>query len=148
MLVGYTRICNRTISLESCKMKEAASQQHIRLEAARHRCDLWRNNVGVLLNERGVPVRYGLVNDSPELNRLYKSSDLIGITPLFITPDMVGRLVGVFTAVECKESNWSYNPNDQHQKAQKAFIDLVLKNGGMAGFATSSEDFRRIIHAR
>lgn len=128
-------------------MKESAVQDHIRLIAAKLGCDLYRNNTGVLLNERGVPVRYGLCNDSAELNKRFKSSDLIGWRPVLITPDMVGRVVAIFTAVECKESGWVYKDNDQHAKAQKAFIDLVLRNGGCAGFAQSVEDFRRIIHA-
>lgn len=128
-------------------MRESAAQNHIRLEAARKGCDMFRNNSGVLKDERGIPVRFGLANESKQQNDRIKSSDLIGITPTYITPDMVGRIIGVFTAVECKETGWVYNPNDKREVAQKAFIDLVLRNGGNAGFATSPEEFRRIIHA-
>lgn len=128
-------------------MKESAVQNHILLESARSGCDLWRNNVGCLKDERGVPVRFGILNDTKEMNKRFKSSDLIGITPTYITPQMVGRIIGIFTAVECKESDWVYNPRDDHQVAQKAFIDLVLRNGGNAGFAPTVEDFKRIIHA-
>lgn len=129
-------------------MKEAAAQNHILLDAANLGCNLYRNNVGVLTNQRGVPVRYGILNDSAAINKRYKSSDLIGICPIRITPEMVGQVIGVFTAVECKETSWKYNPKDEHQIAQKAFIDLILSNGGYAGFATCPEDFRRIINAK
>lgn len=126
-------------------MRESAVASHIRYDAACMGVDLWRNNVGALLDENGRPVRYGLLNDSKEINARIKSSDLIGITSLFITPDMVGQLVGVFTAIETKESNWVYSENDKRAKAQKAFHDLVIRAGGFAGFASSVEDARKIM---
>jgi len=54
---------------------------------------LFRNNVGVLRDERGQHVAYGLCPGS---------ADLIGFVPVTITPEMVGRRVAVFLAVECK----------------------------------------------
>lgn len=130
-------------------MKESSVQQRIRLDAAYMGINLMRNNVGVLLDDKGRPVRYGLMNDSPELNRAIKSSDLIGIIPVFITPQMIGRVIGVFGAVECKESGWK--PPNPHTKeyerysAQLAFHNLVRKAGGKAGFATSVEEWRSIV---
>lgn len=126
-------------------MKEHAVQNHIRLEAARLGIDLWRNNVGVLTDERGVPVRYGLANDSSNINKTIKSSDLIGITPVVIPQSWVGCLVGVFTAVEVKESGWTFNPSRERDLAQLKFHDIVRKNGGFAGFATGVDDFKRIV---
>lgn len=131
-------------------MKESPVQQRIRLDAAYMNINLMRNNVGVLMDSNGRPVRYGLMNDSAELNRAVKSSDLIGPTPVFITPQMVGYTLAVFTAVECKESGWTF-PNQTNRKeyercmAQAAFHDIVRKAGGFAGFATSVEDWRKII---
>jgi hypothetical protein len=58
---------------------------------------------------------------------------------------MVGTILGVFTAVETKAEKWVFNPNDAHSVAQKKYIDIVLRTGGYAGFATSVADFRRII---
>lgn len=127
-------------------MKEATIQNQIRLAAAQGGSDLWRNNVGVLLDKTGRPVRYGLANENPNINKVIKSSDLIGITPLFVTPEMVGRIVGVFTAVEVKRGDWKFCPNDEHSLAQKNFHDIVKKSGGFAGFAQSVEDYRRIIN--
>src|SRR5688500_7343546 len=60
---------------------EAWAQTQVRLEASRKGIKLFRNNVGVLPNENGRPVRYGLCNDSPQLNKMLKSADLIGIAP-------------------------------------------------------------------
>lgn len=126
-------------------MSETGVASQVRLDAANRGVHLWRNNTGVLLNQDGRPVRYGLANDSSRLNKRIKSSDLIGITPIMITPDMVGQVVGVFTAIETKEQNWHYRPSDDHSVAQKKFHDIVISAGGYAGFATCVEEFRRII---
>lgn len=126
---------------------EATTTSFVRLEAARCGCTLWRNNSGVAPPHQlgGRPVRYGLANDSPKLNKEIKSSDLIGITPVTVTPDMVGRVIGVFTAVEMKEEGWKFNQSEEREVAQKKFHDIVKTNGGFAGFASCIEDFRRII---
>lgn len=124
---------------------ESAVQNDIRLDAAYRNVLLHRNNVGVLLNENGRPVRYGLANDSKNLNENIKSSDLIGITPVFITPDMVGTILGVYTAIECKPDGWKFNIFDKHCLAQSNFHDIVTRHGGKAGFATGVLEARRIM---
>lgn len=126
-------------------MKETPVQQRVRLAAAANGDPLWRNNVGSLVNEHGVPVRYGLCNESKEMNKIIKSSDLIGPTTVLVTPDMVGRYIAIFTAIETKKTDWFFDPNDLHAVAQKAFHDIVIKRGGLAGFATSVEDYRKIV---
>lgn len=126
-------------------MKESPVQQRIRLAAAQNHIDLWRNNSGAYQDERGNFIRYGLCNDSAQLNERIKSSDLIGVTPIFITAEHIGRIVGVFTAIETKPSDWVFRESDKRAVAQKAFHDIVLKNGGYAGFATCVEDFKRIV---
>jgi len=112
---------------------EQAVQQALQLKASKMGARLWRNNVGVLFDDRGVPIRYGLCNETSQENKNLKSSDLIGITPVTITPDMVGRTVGVFTAYECKKEGWYYTGNNR-EKAQLAFINLVQQLGGRGGF--------------
>lgn len=119
-------------------------QQEIVLDAPKCSAILWRNNSGALPDARGVPVRYGLANLSKKQNENFKSSDEIGITTITITPDMVGKAIGVFTAVEVKEESWKYS-GEKREVAQKAFIDFVIAKGGFAGFAKSVEDFRKII---
>jgi len=126
-------------------MSETGVASHVRLDAANRGVDLWRNNVGALLDVNGRPVRYGLANDSKKMNKRIKSSDLIGLTPVMITQDMVGQILGVFTAVETKRDDWVFKPNDERAVAQKAFHDIVRTAGGYAGFATSVSDFRKII---
>lgn len=126
-------------------MKEAAAASHIRLDAANINVHLWRNNVGVLIDETGRPVRYGLCNESKAENAVVKSADFIGITPVIITADMVGQTIGVFTAIETKKSDWKFYASDKRAVAQKAFHDIVLRLGGFAGFARNVTDFRRII---
>lgn len=117
------------------EQSESWAQSAIRLEAAQKGVRLFRNNVGALKDERGVPVRYGLANDNAALNKRLKSSDLIGWRPLTITPDMVGKIVAQFLAREVKAPGWTYR-GDPHEQAQANFIHLVQADGGDAGFAT------------
>ena len=69
---------------------EAAIQNRIRLEASSVGSRLLRNNVGAFATEDGSFVRYGLANDSQQMNKKIKSSDLIGLRPVTVTPPMVG----------------------------------------------------------
>jgi len=91
---------------------------------------LWRNNVGVAKHDNGARTRYGLCNGS---------SDLIGFTRVTVTPDMVGRKVAVFTAIEVK------GPRTKVTCEQEAFINLVKKSGGYAGVAKSPEEAESLI---
>jgi hypothetical protein len=126
-------------------LAETTVQNHIRHLSGQFGDYLWRNNTGVLPDLEGRPVRYGLCNDSPALNKALKSSDLIGATRVLITPEMVGQVLAVFTAVEVKEEGWKFRPSNPREVAQNAFINLVLNSGGFAGFAQSVEDYRRIV---
>lgn len=124
-------------------MNEKVVASHIVLDAAYRAVDLMRNNSGGFYDETGRFVRYGL--GAYEDKHKLASSDYIGITPVFITPDMVGRIVGVFTAVETKASDWKFSSSDKRCLYQKNFIDKVIAAGGYAGFATCVNDFRKII---
>lgn len=71
------------------------------------------------------------------------SSDLIGWTPVTITPDMVGRKLAVFTAVEVKKNkHGSYKATED----QKRFISAVLNAGGFSGVADCNKDLEEIIN--
>ena len=116
---------------------EAGVQQARRLIAARRGGRLWRNNIGVTEDETGRVIRYGLANESKQMNAVCKSSDLIGITPV-VCP--CGHRYGVFTAEECKRPGWHLTPGDKRAQAQLNFIKLIQSLGGIAKFVTSEED--------
>jgi hypothetical protein len=114
---------------------EARIQTLVRLEASQKGCRLFRNNVGVAMDDNGNrTLRYGLANDSKKMNDLVKSSDLIGIQPVLITPAMVGDIIGQFTAREIKPEQWVYTAT-KHEVAQLNFLELVTSLGGDARFA-------------
>jgi hypothetical protein len=115
---------------------EAAVQTAVRLEASRVGARLWRQNVGACKDDTGRMIRYGLCNDSAALNKRIKSSDLVGIRPVIITPDMVGHTIGQFIAREIKKPSWHYTGTDR-EKAQLAFGELVISLGGDFAFANS-----------
>lgn len=126
--------------------QESEVQQDIQIGARTYFTSfLMRNNSGALPDQTGRIVRFGLGNISKEHNKKSKSSDLIGITPVVITPDMVGKVIGVFTAIEVKDEAWNENKKlDEHEQAQKNFIDWVLSLGGYAGFANSVDKLTKI----
>lgn len=118
---------------------ESRVQSQVRLAAPYAGIRLFRNNVGVLTNDRGTPVRYGLANDSPALNKRLKSSDLIGWRRLEITPAMVGTVVAQFVSLETKHESWTYSGSD-HEEAQQRWLGLVAADGGYAKFVTNGGD--------
>lgn len=119
---------------------ETAVQWGVRLEGARAGVRLWRNNVGALLDARGVPVRYGLANDTKALNANIKSGDLIGVRPVTITPAMVGYTIGQFVSRECKAPGWSWGGTDR-ELAQLKWAQMIAGLGGDAAFVTGPGSF-------
>lgn len=117
-------------------VSEAAVQSTVRLEAARKGVRLFRNNVGVLKDLTGRPVRYGLANDSPAVNKVIKSSDLIGWRPVTVG----GVTIAQFVARECKEKGWKYT-GDERERAQLAWLQLVASAGGDAAFCSGEGTF-------
>lgn len=112
-------------------MSEAAIQQHIRLALSKAGSVMHRNNVGAYRDDTGRVIRYGVGHPG--------GSDLIGWTPVLITPDMVGSTLAVFTAIEVKTSTG--RPTEQ----QLNFIAQVLRAGGLAGVARSPHDALEIV---
>ena len=117
--------------------KESWAQDNIRLLMSNNDGVGWRNNVGVAFRADGVPVRYGLANESRQMNSKLKSSDIIGITPIVITPEHIGKKLGVFTSIEVKAPGWKFKGSPR-ENAQLAWISLVISMGGMAGFSTGA----------
>jgi hypothetical protein len=126
-------------------MTESDVQQHIQLEGARLDCLLLRNNSGAAKDETGRVIRFGLGNVSAKHQETMRSSDLIGFTVVEVTPEMVGRRLAVFTAIEVKDPTWKLRPGDKRGQAQHNFINWVRLHGGIAGFANSLESLRRLL---
>ena len=116
--------------------KEQPLQQALRAEASACGALLWRNNVGAFQCSSGRWVRYGLANDSPAMNARVKSSDLIGVEPVLITPAMVGSVFGRFVAREVKPPGWVW-AGTEREVAQDRFLRLVTARGGNACFSAS-----------
>lgn len=119
---------------------ECRQQSLVRLDAAHNGVWLTRNNVGALVDERNVPVRYGLANESKEQNKVIKSADLIGIRPVLIGPQHVGMVIGQFVSRECKHETWQWK-GDKHETAQLAWANFILSKGGDAAFCTGPGSF-------
>lgn len=114
---------------------ESWVQSKVRLECARKGHYLWRNNVGAGYLQNGSFLRWGLANDSQQVNAVWKSGDLIGIRRLLIEPRHVGTMIGQFLSREIKEPGWRYTGTDR-EEAQRKWIELVAAAGGDACFAT------------
>lgn len=122
---------------------ETVVQQQTMLKVAQIG-QVWRNNVGACVDQSGRQIRYGLANTSAQMNKEIKSSDLICIIPVQITQEMVGKVIGVFTALECKHAGWTFpNPTNKAEyeraSAQAKFHDIVRKAGGFAGFVSDPD---------
>lgn len=105
-------------------------------------CRLFRNNTGmgwsgqsyqqgssrVVLN--AFPLKAGLCTGS---------SDLIGITQITITPDMIGKKIGIFTALETKTLKGKASED------QKKFIAMVQQFGGISGVVRNEHEAMELI---
>ena len=121
-------------------MKEQEILKKFLLEYSKAGHRIWRNNVGTgwqgvchwkgshLSIKHPRPLRAGLAEGS---------SDLIGLTRVKITPEMVGQTVAMFTALEVKTkktpATW----------LQKNFIKTILKNGGIGAIVYG---FKKILN--
>lgn len=127
---------------EQAGRSEAAVQSQVRVEASRLGWRVWRNNVGAFQDPAsGGWVRFGLANDSAQVNRVCKSADLIGIRPVVITPGHVGSTIGQFVSLECKHAGWKWSGSEREQ-AQAAWAALVTRLGGLARIVTGPGGLR------
>jgi hypothetical protein len=93
--------------------------------------DVKRHASGTITIENARPIKFGLCPGS---------SDLIGWTTIQITPEMVGRSVAVFTAIEVKSAT------GRASKKQKNFIKRIHDCGGIAGIARSLDDAVNVVN--
>lgn len=106
-------------------MSESALLRQILIRASAIGLRLFRNQVGKYQLPDGRWITSGLC---------VGSSDLIGWTPVTITPDMIGRTLAVFTAIETKA------PNRSATDKQAVFLAAVVAAGGIGIIATSVAD--------
>jgi len=106
---------------------ETTLQQQIRLAlGTRPDARLFRNQCGALPDPRtGRLVTFGLARGS---------ADLIGWRTVVVTPEMVGQRIAIFTSIEVK------TPTGRIKPEQQAWLDVVLRSGGIAGIARSLTD--------
>ena len=124
------------------KNSETWVQNTLRVVASsREHTYLWRNNVGATSEPDGRQIRYGLCNESKKLNQRFKSSDLIGGTPIVVTPSMVGKRLMVFTAIEVKRVDWSPGKDKHRERGQLRFINAVRAAGGIGFFCRSPNTY-------
>lgn len=128
-------------------MAEKSLLNEILLNAPALKAILFRNNVafswaGRVIKDRPTPNgrNIELVDARPIKSGLTNgSSDLVGWVEIEITPEMVGRKVAVFTAIEAK------TPSIRVSKAQTNFIRRITEAGGIAGIARSAEEAATLI---
>lgn len=113
-------------------VSESTLLKQIQLEASRVGARLLRNQVGKYELKDGRWLTSGLA---------VGSSDLIGWTPVTITPEMIGRAIAVFTAIEVKA------PRGVSSEEQRAFVRAVTAAGGLAGFAKSIDQALAILES-
>jgi hypothetical protein len=123
-------------------MREQSIQKRILLHCGHGNTRLYRANVGQawqgtvikqpsgdILIRNPYPIRFGAKG----------MSDLIGWHTVTITPEMVGRQLAVYSAIEVKTSR------GRPSKDQLNFIENVRNSGGFAGIARSAEEAEQIL---
>lgn len=118
-------------------MSERDIQNEIRLAANDYgrffRVNVGQGWVGNIIRKSANTITLG--NYRPLTTGVPKGfSDLIGLTEITITPDMVGQKIAVFTALEVKSKKGIVSPS------QKTFIEMVKARGGLAAIVRSVED--------
>ena len=115
------------------------------LDASRMGARLFRNNVGSgwvgrIVGNKADTIT--LLNPRPLHAGLCKgSSDLIGWTPVVVTPEMVGKTVAVFTAIEGKTKGV------RTTLEQSSFLTAVTDAGGIGSVLREGVEVRDLLHA-
>lgn len=108
------------------------------LAASRSGATVFRNNVGngilgqVVRQDGG---QFHVVNGRRvQFGLCPGSSDLIGWRSVTVTPDMIGKPIALFLALEVK------TPSGKPTPEQVNFVQAVRKAGGLAGVVRSADE--------
>jgi hypothetical protein len=112
-------------------MTEGDIMRTIQLDLANGPVRLLRNNAGMLKNQAGNIVRFGVGGVG--------GSDLLGWRTITIGPEHIGQQLAVFAAIEVKA------PRGKVTQEQANFIERVQQYGGLAGVARCTDDARQIL---
>lgn len=123
MKIGYTR----KEPIESSGNETSLMRQIMLAVSKLMGVRIFRNNTGFDATNK---VRYGLIQGS---------SDLIGWKSVTVTPDMVGKKVAIFVALEVKTIK------GRATEEQKNFIAVVNAAGGKAEIVKSVTDAIRVL---
>lgn len=123
--------------------KSTATEHEIALALGRGPVRLFRNNIGAAWLGRERRLEDGSIIILDPTRVVYGlcpgSSDRIGWKSVTVTPDMVGKKVAVFVALEIKTGAGRLTEN------QTNFITAVNASGGIAGVARNVEDGRKLL---
>ena len=123
---------------------ESNIQNEIRLAASSNGCVLFRANSGkAWQGNQTQRMKDGslLIKDPrPFLGHSSGFSDLVGVTEAVITPEMVGKTIGIATFIEVKTAN------GKAREDQKTFLAAMKKRGAISGIARSVEDFKELLN--
>ena len=111
-------------------MTESTTQREIRAKLGAMKLPFFRYQVGTFLTSEGAMVKIGVKG----------VSDLIGITPYTITPEDVGRTVGIFTALEVKKPR-----GGRVSEEQKSFLRTVNRLGGIGAVVKSAAEAESVV---
>jgi hypothetical protein len=124
-------------------MSEKALLNEILIRFSRGTCRLLRANAGMAWTGKPLkrtPTSITLGAPRPFHGMAPGVSDLVGWQSIVITPEMVGRRVAVFAAVEVKSERGA------ERAEQAAFREAVTAAGGVAVVARSLDEVGQVLH--
>lgn len=86
---------------------------------------IYRNNVGEAQMKSGRWVKFGLC---------VGSSDYIGIKPIIVKPEDVGKKLGLFCAFEIKTEDGEISDDQQN------FLNIIKEHGGITNVLRSNSE--------
>jgi hypothetical protein len=106
-------------------VSESSIQKQIRVAVSQSGATVFRNNTGQLPDRFGRLVQFGLCKGS---------SDLIGWKSITITPEMNGKKIAVFLALEVKTAT------GKATEEQERFVKAVRNAGGFSGVVRTADE--------